>query len=163
MAQRQNSRGTISMARPGPWLLGCGVDVVEVERFQRAVERSGERFLRRIFTTAERRYAAQFRDGMTHLAARFAAKEAVVKAVSQVDPGRLLMLKQIEIRNDSSGRPYAVLRCCDSNTAGKLQVSVSLSHAKHVAVASAIAGTMRAGVGARAAGKDGKLRRVDRQ
>ena len=117
------------------WPVACGVDVVELEQFERAVKRWGAVFLGRIFTQLERRYAEQHRHPLLHLAARFAAKEAVVKAMAQVDPAHPLTLQQIEIRNDSLGRPYVVLR--DGPTKYPA-VHVSLSHAEHVAMAMAV-------------------------
>ena len=118
---------------------GCGVDVVELTRFRQAVARGGKAFLQRIFTPQEQRYAAARKyTTMLHLAGRFAAKEAVIKAVAQVDPKRLLTMKHVEIRNDRMGRPSVTLH--DRNGHRKtLQIHISLSHVKSVAVASAIA------------------------
>ncbi|MBI4342644.1 MAG: holo-ACP synthase [Candidatus Omnitrophica bacterium] len=117
--------------------IGCGVDVVELARFRQAVTRGGQAFLHRIFTSDEERYAAaRKRTTMLHLAGRFAAKEAVIKAVAQVDPKRLLAMKQVEIRNDRMGRPHVVLH---DKRRSRLNIHVSLSHVNSVAVASAIA------------------------
>ena len=116
---------------------GCGVDVVELSRFKRSLQRGGEAFIRRVFTSGEMAYArARRRTTLLHLAGRFAAKEAVIKAVSQVDPGRLLMMNQVEVRNDRLGRPSILLH---DGRRGRLQVHISLSHVDTVAVASAIA------------------------
>ena len=116
---------------------GCGVDVVELSRFRRAIKRGGDAFIRRVFTTGEVAYArAKRRTTLLHLAGRFAAKEAVLKAISQVDPRRVLAMHQIEIRNDRLGRPSIVLHDKPRNG---LQIHVSLSHVDTVAVASAIA------------------------
>ena len=110
---------------------------MELTRFRQAVTRGGQAFLRRIFTPAEERYAAaRKRTTMLHLAGRFAAKEAVIKAVAQVEPKRLLAMKQVEIRNDRLGRPHVALH---DGRRTRLQVHISLSHVKSVAVASAIA------------------------
>ena len=116
---------------------GCGVDVVELDRFRRAMARGGEAFRRRIFTSQEQRYAkARKRTTVLHLAGRFAAKEAVMKAFSQVNPGRSLAMNQIEVCNDRLGRPSIVVH----NPAAKgIQIYISLSHVNSVAVASAIA------------------------
>ena len=122
-------------SRPHAWPIGCGVDVVELERFRQAVKRWGEAFLERIFTEDERKYAHGHQDAVRRLAVRFAAKEAVVKAMAQVDPSRPLTLRQIEIQNDELGRPYVVLRHQPKDHPA---VYVSLSHAEHLAIASAI-------------------------
>ena len=117
--------------------IGCGVDVVDLSRFRQVVKRGGAAFLRRIFTERETAYAkARPRTTLLHLAGRFAAKEAVMKAVSQLEPKRLLTMKQIEVRNDRLGRPHIMLH---GQRANHLKIHVSLSHVDTVAVASAIA------------------------
>ena len=93
--------------------------------------------MRRIFTPHEEAYArARRRTTVLHLAGRFAAKEAVLKAVSQIDPTRVLAMRQIEVRNDSLGRPRIVLH---DKRRGRIQIHMSLSHVNTVAVATAIA------------------------
>ncbi len=117
--------------------IGCGVDVVELSRFARAMKRGGRAFMRRVFTSQEEAYAkARRRTTLLHLAGRFAAKEAVIKAMSQLQPRRILTMKQIEIRNDRLGRPHIVLH---DGRKDRVRVHVSLSHVQSVAVASAIA------------------------
>jgi len=117
--------------------MGCGVDVVELTRFRQAIRRGGEAFRRRVFTKQEEAYArARRRTTLLHLAGRFAAKEAVIKAMAQLDPTRVLAMNQIEVRNDRFGRPRIVLL---DGRPHRITVHVSLSHVKSVAVASAIA------------------------
>ena len=117
--------------------IGCGVDVVELSRFRQAIARGGSAFLRRVFTKQEEAYArARRRTTLLHLAGRFAAKEAVIKAISQIDPKRTLAMNQVEVRNDRWGRPHIILR---DGRRGRMKVHVSLSHVDSVAVASAIA------------------------
>lgn len=117
--------------------IGCGIDVVELPRFKQAMKRGGKRFIERIFTQREEAYAkAHKRTTLLHLAGRFAAKEAVIKAISQIDPARTLAMNQIEIKNDRWGRPHIILHDKHSK---KLKVHISLSHVNSVAVASAIA------------------------
>ena len=111
--------------------------MVELSRFQQAMRRGGRAFMRRIFTAQEEAYARRRkRTMMLHLAGRFAAKEAVIKAMSQIDPKRLLAMKQVEVRNDRLGRPHIVFH---DRPRRRVKVHVSLSHVKSVAVASAIA------------------------
>jgi len=125
------------MSLPRAQRLGCGVDVVELARFRRALSRGGEAFRRRVFTKHEEAYArARRRTALLHLAGRFAAKEAVIKAMSQIEPTRVLAMNQVEVRNDRLGRPRIVLH---DGRAKRIQVHVSLSHVNTVAVASAIA------------------------
>ena len=121
----------------GQGAVGCGVDVVELARFEQAMRRGGRAFLQRIFTAQEEAYARhRKRTMLLHLAGRFAAKEAVIKAMSQIDPKRLLAMKQVEVRNDRLGRPHIVFH---DRPRRRVKVHVSLSHVKSVAVASAIA------------------------
>ena len=116
--------------------IGCGVDVVELGRFTQSMKRGGARFVRRVFTPHEEAYArARRRTTLLHLAGRFAAKEAIIKAISQVSPARVPAMNRIEIRNDGLGRPRAVLL---DRKGAALRVYVSLSHVNTVAVASAI-------------------------
>ena len=116
--------------------MGCGVDVVELDRFRAAVKRGGSAFMRRVFTAQEAAYAkARPRTSMLHLAGRFAAKEAVIKALSQVRPNGLPAMKDVEVRNDRFGRPRIVLH---DRRFGRVKIHVSLSHVDTVAVASAI-------------------------
>ena len=116
---------------------GCGIDVVELPRFRRAMARGGRAFMRRVFTPQEEAYArARRRTRLLHLAGRFAAKEAVIKAISQIDPRRMLAMNQVEVLNDRLGRPHVVLH---GRSSKRVTVHISLSHVDTVAVASAIA------------------------
>lgn len=121
-------------ARPAGAQMGCGIDVVELDAFKVAMRRWGAALARRVFTDHERAYAERHRNALLHLAARFAAKEAVIKAMSQVEPGRVLTMKQIEVRNDRLGRPSIALH---DGRAPRATILISLSHGKRVAVASA--------------------------
>ena len=122
--------------RRSPLPIGCGVDVVELARFRQALARGGRAFLRRVFTPQEEAYArARKRTRLLHLAGRFAAKEAVIKALSQVEPARTLAMNQVEVVNDRLGRPRIVLH---DGRRGRVSVHISLSHVETVAVASAI-------------------------
>lgn len=117
--------------------MGCGVDVVELARFRQAVQRGGSAFMHRVFTEQETAYARRRpRTKLLHLAGRFAAKEAVIKALSQINPRLVVTMKQVEIRNDRLGRPRIVLHGTETR---RLTIHISLSHVDTVAVASAIA------------------------
>ncbi len=101
-----------------------GIDVVDVERFREILARRGERFLERIFTEREIAYALSARPPLREerLAARFAAKEAFLKALGYPVP-----LKEIEVVNDEKGRPRILFR-------GR-PYPLSLSHTRGIAVA----------------------------
>ena len=109
---------------------------MELPRFRQALARGGRAFLRRVFTSQEEAYArARKRTTLLHLAGRFAAKEAVIKALSQVEPGRFLAMNQVEVVNDRLGRPRIVLH---DGRQSRVSVHISLSHVDTVAIASAI-------------------------
>jgi phosphopantetheine--protein transferase-like protein len=91
--------------------------------------------MRKVFTAREAAYAsARPRTALLHLAGRFAAKEAVIKAISQINPSLVPSMNQIEICNDRHGRPSVMLH---RRGVSRLEVHVSLSHVDTVAVASA--------------------------
>jgi holo-[acyl-carrier protein] synthase len=121
-------------------IVGVGIDVVEVERLRAAMARWGDRLLARLFTAGElaRAYTPQTRP--VRLAARFAAKEAVMKAlgVGQLAVG----WREIEISADRDGKPHVMLHGAARRTAearGVGEVVVSLTHTASLAAASAIA------------------------
>ncbi len=120
-------------------VLGVGVDAVEVARIRRAVDRWGEAFLTRVYTPVELARASG-RDGPARLAARFAAKEAVMKALG-CGWGRV-RFRDIEVTRDPGGRPRARLSGAAARLAeraGVVAVHLSLSHARGYAVAVAVA------------------------
>jgi len=108
---------------------GSGIDIVEIKRLEAAIARWGDVFLNRIFTEKELAYSNSKRFPMQHLAARFAAKEAVFKAYG-TNPK--LNFKDIEICNDKFGRPYCLIKN------KRRSITVSISHTHEYAVASAI-------------------------
>jgi holo-[acyl-carrier protein] synthase len=113
---------------------GIGIDLVEIDRIRTAVSRWGERFLQRVYTEQE---LAQYRNKMESLAARFAGKEAVVKALSWPDRGYVAW-KEIEILSDENGKPIVnlygkALRL--ARESGIKRLVISLSHTRDNAVA----------------------------
>ena len=118
---------------------GVGVDAVEVERF-REVLRRRPRLAERLFTDGERAYAARVADPGPRLAVRFAAKEAVLKALG-VGIGAA-SFRDVEVVRAESGRPALVLAGTAAVLADGLGVTrwhVSLSHTGTVALASVVA------------------------
>ena len=114
-------------------MLTTGVDIIEIERIQRALERWGDRFLRRIYTEDE---AAYCRGRPPNLAGRFAAKEAAMKALGTGLRG--VGWKDIEVVRASSGAPSVLLHGRAKARAEKLgvrEMSLSLSHSRSYAVA----------------------------
>ncbi|MCA9403429.1 MAG: holo-ACP synthase [Candidatus Omnitrophica bacterium] len=112
-------------------ILGTGIDVIEIERIAKAIERWGDHFLHHVFLDNEITYARRHKSAAAHFAVRFAAKEAVFKAVG-TNPQ--LSWKDIRITNDEHGRPRADILNHDFQDT----IYLSLSHSKYYAVASAI-------------------------
>ncbi|MCR4337931.1 MAG: holo-ACP synthase [Candidatus Omnitrophica bacterium] len=115
-------------------IIGTGIDIVEISRIKRAIERWGEHFLNHVFCPEEIEYAHRHKFPEQHLAVRFAAKEAVYKAIQENVPPRW---KDLKILNDQNGRPFCVYN--DANFKNK--ILISLSHTENYAVASAIVTT----------------------
>ncbi len=118
-------------------MLTVGVDIVDITRISRAIERWGTRFLDRIYTAEEQaRYGAR----TPELAARFAAKEAVSKALGTGLVG--IGWTEIEILNDARGKPYIRLSGKADARAKALGIrewSISLSHSDDHAIAFVVA------------------------
>jgi holo-[acyl-carrier protein] synthase len=123
-----------------PLPLTVGVDIIEIPRIARAVERWGDRFLRRVYTEAE---IARCRERPQSLAARFAAKEAVGKALGVgVGWGGGLRWTEIEILNNKWGKPEVLLHGDAARLAQHLGLNhwaISLSHSHENAVAMVVA------------------------
>ena len=112
-------------------IIGTGVDITEVRRIRQAVEKWGDEFLNRVFTKTEIKNARTRISFYQHLAGRFAAKEAIFKAVGD----NLLFWQDIQVHNDQQGKPICQFlngKCRDIN------VYISISHVKTYAVASAV-------------------------
>jgi len=118
-------------------MLAVGVDIIEVVRIERSVEKLGQRFLDRIFTIQEQAYC----EGRSErLAGRFAVKEAVGKALG-IGIGDVRW-QEIEVINDRRGRPELVLHGDAKELAEKLGLhswSISMSHSETNAVGMAVA------------------------
>jgi len=117
-------------------LIGVGVDIIEIERVGQAIERSGDRFVRRVFSEAEAGYARSRREPARHLAARFAAKESVIKAL-RVPSGLGWLWRDIEVIR-SDGPPSIRLSGRALERASELGVAschLSMSHSGTHAVA----------------------------
>ena len=118
-------------------ILGIGVDLVECARIQHSLDRFGERFLRRVFTAGEIEYSQSMKYPARHLAARFAAKEALSKAFG-TGIGKSMGWKDIDIHRKPSGEPFVVLEGGAKQLAtdrGVGKVWISLSHTDGQAMA----------------------------
>jgi holo-[acyl-carrier protein] synthase len=118
-------------------VLGIGVDLVECARIEHSLERFGERFLHRVFTEGEIAYSQSMKFPARHLAARFAAKEALSKAFG-TGIGKAMGWKDIDVHKKPSGEPFVVLGGNAKQLAserGVAKVWITLSHTDHHAMA----------------------------
>ena len=121
-------------------IVGTGVDITEVGRVAEAVERFGQRFLRRVFTPAEVAYCSSKRNKIERLAARFAAKEAALKALG-TGLRHGITWQQVEVRRQPGSRPTIAFSGVAAQYAARLgvkHVSLSLSHTAEQAIAMVI-------------------------
>ena len=110
-----------------------GIDIIEIARIETAIARWGEGFLKRVYTDLE---LSLYRKKLSSLAARFAGKEAVIKALGAGDKG--IRWREIEILSDPSGKPLVCLYGKAQNHANDLglgELSISLSHSRKYAIA----------------------------
>jgi holo-[acyl-carrier protein] synthase len=122
-------------------IIAHGIDLVDFPRIEDMVARHGERFLDRVFTATEQKYAHANKNGIEKLAGRFAAKEAVMKLVGTGWRGKIAWT-DIEVVNTETGQPEVKLSGEVKKIADKLgitQISVSITHTANFAIASAVA------------------------
>ena len=121
-------------------IVGTGIDIVEVARMASAICRHGKRFLRRVFTEAEIAYCDSKFNRVERYAARFAAKEAALKAIG-TGWKRGVGWREVEVRRDPGGRPMISFTGIAAQFAARLGVrraSLSLSHTAEHAIAQVI-------------------------
>jgi len=121
-------------------VVGIGVDLVECARIQHSLDRFGEKFLRRVFTDGEIEYSMSMKFPARHLAARFAAKEAVSKAFG-TGIGKAMGWRNIDIRKKPSGEPFLVFTEGAEKLAkerGVTSALITLSHTDHHAMATVV-------------------------
>jgi holo-[acyl-carrier protein] synthase len=121
-------------------ILGVGMDLVETKRIADSMERFGDRFLNRIFTEGELTYARSMKFPHLHLAARFAAKEAISKAFG-TGIGHEMGWRDLEIVRETSGAPKVRLHGkaeAFATMRGVREVHVSLSHTAEYGAASVV-------------------------
>ena len=112
-----------------------GVDIADVKRIKNALERWGDRFISRTFSSREVQYCRRHRDEALRFAARFAAKEAFIKCMGSA---RGIHWNEIELLNDRSGKPHFHLSDGIKKELGKREIKkvhVSVTHAAEYAVA----------------------------
>jgi holo-[acyl-carrier protein] synthase len=118
-------------------IVGTGVDIAEVPRIRRAIERFGPRFVERIFTPAEIAYVEQKANRFERYAGRFAAKEAGMKAIG-TGWKRGVTWQDFEVANLPSGKPTLKLRGVAAEAATRLgvrNIALSITHTADVGMA----------------------------
>jgi holo-[acyl-carrier protein] synthase len=122
-------------------LLQLGTDIIEIERIRSSWQKHQDIFLSKIFSQEEKEYCFRHKDPAPHLAARFAAKEAVAKALG-VGFGQKLSFLDITIAKDVAGKPIVSLSSRAMRLFPLIHIEISLSHCKSFATATAIAYTI---------------------
>ena len=114
-----------------------GIDIIEIERVKQSIEETDGKFCERVYTEKEIEYCESKKmQKYQHYAARFAAKEAVLKAISELLESKFdIEWKEIEIQNDENGRPYVNILKQGLNIDN---IDISISHCKTYAVASVV-------------------------
>lgn len=122
-------------------IFGTGVDIVEIARIRKSLEKYSPRFEEKIFTSEESRYCRSKAEPAIHFAARFAVKEAVMKCMGTgMDQG--IAFKDIEVFHGESGKPLVRMHGKGLEVFGQLKlrtIHISISHDKTYAIAQAVA------------------------
>jgi len=122
-------------------IVGIGTDIVECLRIAQMIDRHGELFVNRVYTPAEIRYCQSRKQATQHFAGRWAAKEAILKALG-TGWRRGISWRDMEVRNDELGRPQVALRGAVRDLVEQLgvkEILVSISHCRSHAMAYALA------------------------
>ena len=122
-------------------VVGLGTDIVECLRIAQMIEQHGELFIQRVYTPHEIDYCSSRKAATQHFAGRWAAKEAVMKAVG-TGWARGIKWQDVEVRNQASGGPIVrlaggVREACERQSVG--EILISISHCRSHATATAIA------------------------
>ena len=114
-----------------------GIDIIEIDRIKQSIVETEGKFCERVYTQKEIEYCESKKvQKYQHYAARFAAKEAVLKAISQLLESKFdIEWKEIEVLNDEEGRPFVNLLKKDIPIK---EIDISISHCKTYAVASVV-------------------------
>ncbi len=118
-------------------ILGIGTDVIEVRRIKEAIERHGDRIVKRLFTPLEIEYCSSRKNPAMHYAGRFAAKESAFKAMGRGWGGEISW-KDVETYNEPSGAPHLNFygKALEVVTEKKMTASyISISHVEEIATA----------------------------
>ncbi len=126
MASTLNMKKDLMKNKQSP-ILGLGNDIVEIERVRKSYDHHGLRFLSRLFSTKEQDYCLKFNDPVPHFAARFSAKESIVKALG-TGFGEHAEWLDMEILNDPFGKPHVTFSDNLKKRFNNPLVLISISH-----------------------------------
>lgn len=118
-------------------IFGIGTDIIEIKRIKKAIESHGGRFIEHLFTENEKKYCEKYKDSAPHFAGRFAAKEAVLKALG-TGLKSPIGWHDIEIQNTPEGKPVVILSDILKNLFPNLAIYLSISHCETYATATAL-------------------------
>ena len=113
---------------------GIGTDIIEIERIITAIKRRGDDLIDRLLTKKEKKYCSKYKNPYPHIAARFAAKEAIVKSLG-IGFGKDISFQDIEIINDDLGKPIVELSENIKNKFNSPNILISVSHSDKYAIA----------------------------
>lgn len=122
-------------------VLGIGTDIIECLRIAQMIERHGELFIDRVYTAAEIEYCRSRKQATQHFAGRWAAKEAILKAIG-TGWRRGISWRDMEVRNNEGGKPSVALRGGARDVVEQLgvgEILVTISHCRTHATAFAVA------------------------
>lgn len=122
-------------------VIGIGTDIIECLRIAKMIDRHGELFINRVYTPLEIRYCNSRKQATQHFAGRWAAKEAILKALG-TGWRKGISWRDIEVRNDSLGKPVVGVRGGAADLVAQLgiaELQVSISHCRSHAMAYAMA------------------------
>lgn len=122
-------------------IIGIGTDIIECLRIAQMIERHGDLFINRVYTTHEIQYCQSRKQSTQHYAGRWAAKEAILKALG-TGWRRGISWRDIEVRNEPGGRPVVAMRGGARDVVEKLGITemlISISHCRSHATAYALA------------------------
>ena len=119
-------------------IIGIGTDIIEIERFRKAMHKYGQNFLDKLFSIKEQDHCKVYAQPERRLSARFSAKEAVVKALGE-GFGKNIGFLDIEILNQESGKPVATLSEKSKSHFNDPVLLLTISHSRDYATATVIA------------------------
>jgi holo-[acyl-carrier protein] synthase len=125
------------MMKNNKHILGLGTDIIEIDRMRQSIERHGVHFLNRLFSQKEQDYCYKYKDPVPHFAGRFAAKEAIAKALG-TGFGAQIAWHDIEILNNDAGQPIVLIAEALRIRFDSPRLLVSISHCISHATATAI-------------------------